>query len=157
MTADLNKSKDFRKALRYNLKKVQNNDAEILDHSFVRVSEESMMYEIQMVKAQRPNLQKFFYHTSIDFPPGENVSDETMLQIGQDFLQGRGFNQHQYIMFRHHDLDYPQLRILVNRIGYDGTLVSDSFDFARSDMILRLLEKKYHLAPGQSTSKRKHR
>jgi hypothetical protein len=157
MTANLKKSKDFQKALHRNLQKVQKGDAEVLDHSFVEVSEKTIMKEIQMIKVLRPDLQKFFYDTSVNFPPNENVSGETMLQISLNYLREGGFNQHQYIIFRHHDLDYPQLCILVNRIGYDGTLVSDSFDFARCDMLLRYLEKKYNLTRGISSRLTKNR
>jgi hypothetical protein len=69
-----------------------------------------------------------------------------MIQIGQDYLRDSGFTQHQYIMFRHHDAGHPHLHILVNRIGYDGKVLSDSNDFARCEGILRRLEKKYNLA-----------
>lgn len=145
MTANMIKGKGFRGALRYNLEKVQKGVAEVLDHSFVDVSEKIIMREVQMIKVLRPNLQKFFYHTSINFPPTENLTNTAMLQIGQDYLKVSGFNQHQYIMFRHHDADHPHLHILVNRIGYDGKVLSDSNDFARCEKILRQLEKRYNL------------
>lgn len=140
------KGKGFRGALRYNMDKVAKGVAEVLDHSFVEVSEKSILKEVQMVKVMRPNLQKFFYHTSINFPPTEDLSNTTMIQIGLDYLRDSGFTQHQYIMFRHHDANHPHLHILVNRIGYDGKVLSDSNDFARCEEILRRLEKKYNLA-----------
>ncbi|MBA4146090.1 MAG: hypothetical protein C0523_10020, partial [Cytophaga sp.] len=68
MTANMIKGKGFRGALRYNLEKVEKNVAEVLDHSFVDVREKSIMKEIQMIRIMRPNLQKYFYHTSINFP-----------------------------------------------------------------------------------------
>lgn len=146
MTANMIKGKGFRGALRYNLEKVAKNVAEVLDHSFVEVSEKIILKEVQMVKVMRPNLQKFFYHTSINFPPTEDLTNATMIQIGQEYLRDSGFTQHQYIMFRHHDANHPHLHILVNRIGYDGKVLSDSNDFARCEGILRRLEKKYNLA-----------
>jgi hypothetical protein len=94
---------------------------------------------------QRPDLKKYFYHTSINFPKDENVSNDLMTKIGREYLDANGFNQHQYIMFRHYDADHPHFHILVNRIGYDGTVVSDSNDYARSERVLRDLEKKYNL------------
>lgn len=145
MTANMIKGKGFKGALRYNLEKVEKGIAEVLDHSFVTVSEKSILKEIQMIKVLRPNLQKFFYHTSINFPPSEDLTNATMTQIGKDYLQESGFTQHQYIMFRHHDADHPHLHILVNRINYDGKVLSDSNDFARCEKILRDLEKKYNL------------
>ncbi len=141
------KGKGFRGALRYNLEKVAKGVAEVLDHSFVNVSEKMILKEIQMVKVLRPNLRKYFYHTSINFPPSENISNTIMLQIGQDYLRESGFTQHQYIMFRHHDASHPHLHILVNRIGYDGKVLSDSNDFANCEKNLRSLEQKYNLTP----------
>ena len=146
MTANMIKGKGFRGALRYNMDKVAKGVAEVLDHSFVEVSEKIIMKEVHMIKVMRPNLQKFFYHTSINFPPTEDLANAAMIQIGHDYLRDSGFTQHQYIMFRHHDAGHPHLHILVNRIGYDGKVLSDSNDFARCEGILRRLEKKYNLA-----------
>lgn len=157
MTGNQIKGKGFRGALRYNLEKVEKGVAEILDHSFISTSEKTIMKEIQMVRVQRPNLQKYFYHTSINFPPGEDLPNDKMKQIGLDYLQANGFNQHQYIMFRHYDADHPHLHILVNRIGYDGKVLSDSNDYARSEKVLRDLEKKYNLTRVPSSKEAKVR
>ena len=157
MTANMIKGKGFKGALRYNLEKVEKGVAEVLDHSFVEVSEKTIMKEIQMIRSHRPNLKKFFYHTSINFPPNENLSNQTMLQIGQDYLKESDFTQHHYIMFRHYDAGHPHLHILVSRIGYDGKVLSDSNDFARCEKILRQLEKKYNLTPVASSTQAKQR
>ena len=145
MTGNQIKGKGFRGALRYNLDKVERGVAEVLDHSFARVSESSIMKEVQLVRVLRPNLQKYFYHTSINFPPNEDLSNDMMKRIGHDYLRANGFTQHQFIMFRHRDADHPHLHILVNRIGYDGNVLSDSNDYKRSENALRDLETKYNL------------
>lgn len=145
MTGNMIKGKGFRGALRYNLEKVEKGVAEVLSHSFVEVSEKTIMKEIQMVRILRPNLQKYFYHTSINFPPSEDLSNERMNEIGNEYLKAAGFAQHQFIMFRHHDAEHPHLHILVNRIDYDGKVISDSNDFARTEKILRELEKRFNL------------
>jgi hypothetical protein len=122
MTGNQVKGKSFRGALRYNLEKVEKDKAEILDHSFVNASEKTIMKEIQMVRILRPDLKKYFYHTSINFPPGEDLSNKTMKLVGLDYLAANGFNQHQYIMFRHKDADHPHIHILVNRMDTTGRL-----------------------------------
>ncbi|MBX2970092.1 MAG: relaxase/mobilization nuclease domain-containing protein [Cyclobacteriaceae bacterium] len=157
MTGNMIKGKGFKGALRYNLEKVEKGVAEVLDHSFVEVSEKTIMKEIQMIRSQRPNLKKFFYHTSINFPPNEDLSNQTMLQIGQDYLKESDFTQHHYIMFRHYDAGHPHLHILVSRIGYDGKVLSDSNDFAQCEKILRQLEKKYNLTQVPSSTQARQR
>lgn len=145
MTANMIKGRGFRGALRYNLEKVEKGVAEVLSHSFVEVSEKMIMKEIQIVRMLKPNLQKYFYHTSINFPPSENLSNERMNEIGNEYLKSAGFDQHQFILFRHRDAEHPHLHILVNRISYDGKVLSDSNDFARTEKILRELEMRYNL------------
>jgi hypothetical protein len=80
-----------------------------------------------------------------------------MTKIGREYLQESGFTQHQYIMFRHHDADHPHLHILVNRIGYDGKVLTDSNDFARSEKVLRELEIKYDLTKVNSSRQARER
>lgn len=145
MTGSQVKGKSFRGALRYNQEKVAQGKGEVLDHSFLNTSERDIMKEVAMVRVQRPDLKKYFYHTSINFPKDENVSNDLMIKIGREYLEANGFNQHQYIMFRHQDAGHPHFHILVNRIGYDGSVVSDSNDYARSEKVLRNLERKYNL------------
>ncbi|GAC1314047.1 MAG: hypothetical protein NVSMB24_38200 [Mucilaginibacter sp.] len=129
MTADQVKGKGFKGALSYNLKKLEQGVASVLGNSFIETNLESILKEVSLVKMLRPNLKKYFYHTSLNFPPSENLADEKIKKIAGEYLDQMGFNQHQYIIFRHFDADHPHLHILVNRIGYDGTVVSDSNDF----------------------------
>lgn len=145
MTADQVKGKGFKGALRYNLQKVEQGVAKILDMTFTSPKEDSIMREVALVKMQRPNLQKYFYHTSLNFPPNENLADEQMTIIANQYLTSMGFDQHQYAVFRHFDADHPHLHVLVNRIGYDGKVVSDSKDYQRSEQVLRRLEKLHGL------------
>jgi hypothetical protein len=145
MTADQVKGKGFRGALRYNLQKVDQGVAKIVDSTFASEKEDTIMQEVALVRMQRPNLQKYFYHTSLNFPPNENLGDEQMNIIANEYLNNMGFDQHQYMIFRHFDADHPHLHILVNRIGYDGKVVSDSKDYQRSEQVLRRLEKQHGL------------
>ncbi|UEG51849.1 relaxase/mobilization nuclease domain-containing protein [Mucilaginibacter daejeonensis] len=145
MTADQVKGKGFKGALRYNLQKVEHGAAKILDMTFTSGKEDSIMREVALIRMLRPNLQKYFYHTSLNFPPNENLGDEQMNIIANEYLNNMGFDQHQYAIFRHYDADHPHLHILVNRIGYDGKVVSDSKDYQRSEQVLRKLEKQHGL------------
>ena len=145
MTADQVKGKGFRRALLYNLKKLDKGLASVLDTSFASTNINEIMREVAFVKTLRPNLQKYFYHTSLNFPPEENLEDEKIKEIALEYLDAMGFGGNQYMIFRHFDAEHPHVHILVNRIGYDGLVVSDSKDYARSEQVLRKLEKKHRL------------
>jgi hypothetical protein len=91
MTADLVKGKSFRGALRYNLEKVETKGAKVLDTNFSSIAERDIMKEIFLVRMQRPALSKYFYHTSINFPPDENLSDQKITAIAKEFLFRKWF------------------------------------------------------------------
>jgi len=145
MTADQVKGRGFRGALQYNLKKVERGVAVILSSSFASTNADSILREIAMVRMQRPNLQKYFYHTSLNLPPAENLPNSLMITLAKRYMEGMGFVNHQYILFRHFDAEHPHMHVLVNRIGYDGTVITDSQDYKRSERVLRALEKAYGL------------
>ena len=94
MTADLVKGKSFRGALRYNLEKVETKGAKVLDTNFSSIAERDIMKEIFLVRMQRPALSKYFYHTSLNFPPDENLSDQKITAIAKEFLFESGFTQY---------------------------------------------------------------
>jgi len=60
MTGSQVKGRSFRGALRYNQEKVASGKAEVLDNSFVNVTERNIMKEVAMVRMQRPDLKRVF-------------------------------------------------------------------------------------------------
>jgi hypothetical protein len=138
-------------ALNYNLKKLNHADpnrrAELLDSNFTTLEKMQIKREVELLRQLRPNLNRYVYHTSLNFSKEEEklLDNPTMLAIAHDYLQANGFTQHQYLIFRHYDADHPHLHLLVNRIGFDGSVVSDSNNYKKSEAILRKLEEKYNL------------
>lgn len=143
--------KSFMGALQYNLKKMNLPDrrqrAEILASNFTNMNIGQIKREIDMVRSLRPNLNRYAYHTSLNFPGEEltGLSNEKMLAIAHDYLKALGFVNNQYFIFRHHDANHPHIHLLANRICFDGSVVSDSNNFKKSEAILRLLEYHYNL------------
>jgi len=150
--------KSFMGALQYNLRKMNLPDrsrrAEILASNFTNMNIGQIKREIDMVRSLRPNLNRYAYHTSLNFPGEEltGLSNEKMLAIAQDYLKALGFVNNQYFIFRHHDANHPHIHLLANRICFDGSVVSDSNNFKKSEAILRLLEYHYNLRAVQQSN-----
>ena len=155
--------KSFMGALGYNLKKVNHPDperrAELLDSNFTTLETMQIKREVELLRQLRPNLNRYVYHTSLNFSVDEQpfLDNGKLLAIARDYLHENGFTNHQYLIFRHYDVEHPHLHLLVNRISFDGTVVSDSNNYKKSEAILRKLEEKYHLmqvAPSNKGQKR---
>jgi hypothetical protein len=143
--------KSFMGALNYNLKKLNHPDgrlrAELLDSNFTSLNAKAIKQEVDLIRQLRPNLGRYVYHTSLNFSKAEDkqLTNETLLAIAHDYLAANGFTNNQYLIFRHYDADHPHLHLLVNRITFDGEVVSDSNNYKKSEEILRQLERKYGL------------
>ncbi|MCC8408622.1 relaxase/mobilization nuclease domain-containing protein [Mucilaginibacter sp. UR6-1] len=142
--------KSFMGAFRYNGKKTlhpdKNKRAVVLDSNFTAIDHWGIQREVDMVRSLRPSLNRYVYHTSLNFHKDDRLDNKTLLAIAHDYLIANGFDDNQYMIYRHHDADHPHLHLLVNRIRYDGSVVSDSNNYRQSEVILRKLEERYNLA-----------
>ena len=161
MIAKQIKGKNFIGAFTYNAKKMhlsdKNKRAEILGSNFSSLEKKLIDKEVRIVRNLRPNLSKYFYHTALSFHPSEKIDNPTMMNIAETYLEKNGFDSNQYIVFRHHDADHPHIHLLINRIRFDGTVVSDSNDYKRSEKIVREIEKDFNLQKNISSKNAKVR
>jgi hypothetical protein len=141
--------KSFMGALKYNWNKLAYPDPDIravlLSTNFTSLDLGFIMQEVDLIKSLRPSLGRYVYHTSLNFSKEDVLDNKTMLAIAEDYLSLSGYTNNQYFIFRHHDADHPHLHLLVNRITFDGEVVSDSNNYKKSEAILRKLEQQYNL------------
>jgi len=157
MIAKQSIGKSFTGALNYNIKKLHHPDprqrAEILSTNFTNMG--SILKELAMMRAMNPRLKRNTYHASLNFALGEKISNQKMQIIADEYMKRMGFDNNLYIIFRHHDSKHPHCHILATRNKFDGTVVSDSNNYKRSEQIVRELEKKYHLQIVKSSKQSK--
>src|SRR5690554_3740961 len=139
----------FMGALNYNLKKMNSLDkkerADLLATNFISLEKGMIKKEVDLVASLNPRLKKNTYHTSLNFAQGESVSNEKMLAVAREYMEQMGFDDNPYFIFRHHDSNHPHCHILALRTKFDGSTVSDSNNYKRSEKIVRQLERKYGL------------
>src|SRR5690606_12720259 len=139
----------FMRALSYNLKKMNNPDkkerSELLAANFISLEKSVSKKEAVLVASLNPRLNKNTYHTSLNYAQGESVSNEKMLAVAREYMEQMGFDDNPYFIFRHHDSNHPHCHILALRTRFDGSTVSDSNNYKRSEKIVRQLERKYGL------------
>ncbi|WP_333663812.1 relaxase/mobilization nuclease domain-containing protein [Chishuiella changwenlii] len=145
----------FVAAFDYNHQKMQLENpkerAELLDHNFFKYDRESILKEISFLKQLRPNLTRDTYHVSLNFAPTDQLSKDQLIQIGKDYLIGMGFDDNSYAIWQHFDADHLHIHVLASRIKYDGSVVSDSNNYQRSEQICRELEQKYRIETVKSS------
>ena len=117
-----------------------------------------MSTEFAVARRLNPQLEKAVYHSSLSLPKDEHLDDETWNAIASDYLEGMEFVGSQYVVYRHSDRDHDHVHIVASRIRItDGTTVSDSWDYVRSEQLIRELETKYELTPTVSSNEKQKR
>ncbi|MGB7441497.1 MAG: relaxase/mobilization nuclease domain-containing protein [Coleofasciculaceae cyanobacterium] len=140
------KGRGFRGLLNYLTSK---EGAELIGGNMVGTTPRELAAEFRFSRQLNLNLSRAVYHTSLSLPKQEWLSQDQWNSFVEDYLLGMGFDYNQYCLFQHHDREHEHVHIVASRIRLDGTTVSDSWDYVRSEKLLRQLEKQYGLEAPQ--------
>ena len=155
MIAKQVKGKSFRGVLNYLHEK---EGSRIIGGNMAGDNPRIMSAEFAVSRTLNPRLQKAVYHSSLSLPKTEHLDDEQWCAIADDYVAGMGFGESQYVVYRHSDKDHDHVHIVASRIRItDGTTVNDSWDYVRSEKLIRELEHKYELTPTVSSNQKQQR
>jgi len=139
------KGKDFYGVLMYNHKKIITGVGVVLDSNINMGTVVQQTKEFNLVRQLKPNLSKVVYHASLNLPYTDKLTDEEFTNLARDYINGIGFDDNQYVVYKHLDQEHSHIHIVANRVKFSGDVVSDSHDYKRSEALVRELEKKYNL------------
>lgn len=149
------KGKSFRGVLNY---LHQKEEAKLIGGNMAGKTPRSLAAEFSVSRNLNPRLKKAVYHASLSLPKTEHLDDDRWCNIADDYVSGMGFEESQYVVYRHGDRDHDHIHIVASRIRLtDGTTVSDSWDYRRSETLIRSLEEQYDLPTVPSSRDREDR
>lgn len=148
MIGKIIKSENFRATLKYVLQKEK---GELIGGNMGGRNVNELSDEFLLIRGLRPNLKKACSHIILSIPHRddyhEHLDDERFTEIAERWLEEMGYSGSQYAIARHHDTKHEHLHIIANRIRPDGSVVPDSFDHTRSQVVTRKLEHEFGLEP----------
>ncbi|MCU0546115.1 MAG: relaxase/mobilization nuclease domain-containing protein [Oscillatoriaceae cyanobacterium Prado104] len=111
---------------------------------------EQLTAEFAIAQQLKPNLKVAVFHATLSIASAQKLKDETendlrWRAICADYMKAMGFDNNQYIAVKHADTDHDHIHIVANRIRLDGGVVDDSWDYYKSQQIIRQLELDYNL------------
>lgn len=146
MVAKIVKGTSFGKALNYIIDRKKN--AEIIASDGVSLdSIKSITDSFEAQLSMRPEIAKPVYHISLSFHPKDKkmLSNELMAEIANDYLRMMKLDNTQFVAVRHYDKEHPHIHLCINRIDYDGKLISDQNNYRKNEVVAKALTKKYGL------------
>lgn len=144
------KGKSFRGVLEYLHSK---KESRLIAGNMGGKTPRTLSAEFAVSRQLNPRLSKAVYHSSLSLPKTEHLNDDQWSAIAEEYLLGMEFTDSQYVVYRHSDKDHDHIHIVASRIRItDGTTVNDSWDYVRSEKLIRELEIKYQLTPTLSSN-----
>jgi Relaxase/Mobilisation nuclease domain len=149
------KGKSFRGVLKYLHSK---KESRLIAGNMGGKTPRTLSAEFAVSRQLNPRLSKAVYHSSLSLPKTEHLNDDQWSAIAEEYLLGMEFTDSQYVVYRHSDKDHDHIHIVASRIRItDGTTVNDSWDYVRSEKLIRELEIKYQLTPTLSSNLKQQR
>ncbi|MET3879883.1 relaxase/mobilization nuclease domain-containing protein [Chitinophaga sp. OAE865] len=122
--------------------------AEILESEGVRdYSYRHMGNDFEMSRQQLPNKQKAVFHGILSFYPGEQLTNEALMQIGREYLEKLGITNTQYVITKHTDTNHLHLHIIANLVNNRGKAIRDNWIGLRGKKAAVQLTQEYQLVP----------
>lgn len=97
-------------------------------------------------------------HVSISFSPKDALlfpdnehGDRFMVQLVEEWLQGMGITNAQYIVARHFDKPHPHCHLVFSRIDLDGNVISAFNERIRSAAVCKEIKLRHGLTFGKSS------
>lgn len=137
--------RSFKGVVNYLVSKVEKGQGEVLVAQGVRESKREMISDFNLSRQINEKLTRCVWHTSLSFSECDALTNERLLEIAREWMEGMGIANTQFAIIKHTDTKHPHVHIVASRIGDDGKTIIDSNNWKRSGSICRQLEEKYNL------------
>jgi hypothetical protein len=125
----MNSGKNMAKALNYNEQKIKRGVAELLFASGFIKDVGKLNYYDKMTQFQRhvslnERASTNTLHVSLNFDPSEHLSKDILIAIAERYMEGIGFADQPYLVYKHQDAGHPHIHIVSTNIQQDGKRIS---------------------------------
>ncbi|WP_251621671.1 conjugal transfer protein MobB [Odoribacter lunatus] len=151
MIAKITGGKSIYGVLRYNGLKTDDGKAEVLLQNNMLASPDNRFDMGLCMRSFAPCLianrrtEKPVIHISLNPAPKDRVTDRELSEMAERYMQGMGYGNQPYIVFKHADIDRQHLHIVSVRVDESGRKIKSDFENRRSMEICRKLEREYGL------------
>ena len=128
-----------------NQEQVMKGRAEVLLFNKCYGNQKELIRQFSEVRLLNPKLSKPVLHITLSLSPGEFLPKDKLMEMCHECSDQLGFKNNQFLAVHHLDTKHQHIHIVVNRIGFDKSTVSDSNNFQKIAAYCRVMELKYQL------------
>jgi hypothetical protein len=134
--------------------------ADVIGGNIESGSYADIMKQFAVVRSMRPDIERPVWHCSLSFPPEEDLDNETMARVAEEFMKLMNFSEeYPFVVVRHFDKAHAHIHIVVSRISLGGEVWRSGQDVFKAIKATQVLEERFGLirTPGfnEKTEKKK--
>ncbi|HET6253000.1 MAG TPA: relaxase/mobilization nuclease domain-containing protein [Puia sp.] len=155
MVARITPTASLAKLLSYNEEKVTQGKAKFIHAgNFLQERDDldyaERLYRFQQLNELNGRSKVKMLHATLNFQPGEKLSDEQLTAIADRYMQGLEMEDQPYLVYRHEDANHPHIHIISSLIRPDGSRINtDHMAIRLSEPTRKAIEKEFDLQPAQ--------
>lgn len=120
--------------------------AEVLKVEGVRGHDYKLMaQDFEHQRILRPDKYQAVFHAVLSFYPGEEVSDNKMVEIAEQYLERIGMVNTQYAITKHTDKDHLHMHVIANRVNKDGHSIAENWVGLKAKKVAQELTGEHQL------------
>ena len=136
--------------LEYNEEKVSEGEAEII--GVFNKGEDKDIYEaFKRLERRNISVKNVSFHMAINPGEGEDMTEGRICSFACDLMQGMGYGNQPFIIYRHHDIERIHYHVLSSRICENGKKVNDYWENKRCENVSKELQQKYGFVYGKTS------
>lgn len=153
MVAKISSNNSLLGTLLYNKNKIDKEEAKLLSSKNVYERADVSFSMQTTIKSFEPYLiankrtEKPIFHVSLNPSPKDILSDEQYKEIADRYMDGMGYRNQPYVVFKHTDIDRVHLHVVSIRVDESGKKLDSNFENMRSMKICRQIENDFNLHP----------
>ncbi len=140
-------SSSFQDIIDYHEEKLEQGKAEFLLNNTFESNPKKYKDAFESVCNLNERVKNKCVHISINYPIGENITNEKHIEIAKEYLEKLGYENNPCLIYKHNDKNHSHVHIVLSSVDFEGSKVNDSFQGLKSQAITRELEEKYNLTP----------
>lgn len=151
MVAKIKTNHSLSRTLNYNEHKVKNNKAVCLMASGYPKEHDALTFDQKLnrltkLAALNDNVKRNSLHISLNFDPAEKIVDDTLKAIAEKYMEGIGFGNQPYLVYRHDDAGHPHIHLVSVVIDRNGDRMEmQNIGKEKSEPTRKGIEKKFGL------------
>ena len=135
-------SPTMKSALEYNEKKVSNGEAEVIHTANIDPDLGNFRETIKRYERRNFSSKELSFHMSVNPSSAENLSEDRVKELVADIMEGLGFANQPYAVYRHDDIGRRHYHVVSIRTDGNGRKISSRQENRRCLLLQETLSMK---------------